>query len=141
MKARPCKSLTPSAPVPPPASYLDPAMRAMLAELQEAPHDYDQLLAQAIAASDNVVLGMYHFFQAASAVHLTEAKQTQAHEMIRRAKYTGQIPAGTTRQPLRLITSHGLEPNLAIFSRAAKSFGHFNFYRLARQDIFVLPRC
>ncbi len=107
------------------ASYLDPAMRAMLTELQAA-HDYDQLLAQAIAASDNVVLGMYHFFQAASAVHLTEAKQTQAHEMIRRAKSTAvKFPPGTTSRFF-----HARPKVSAILTLSPRATG-----------IFVLRRC
>ena len=102
------------------------AYPALLAALEQAKtaHDYDRQLADAIRQAGNVVLGIYHFWDAASAAHLTPERHAAYQQMISRVMYDafdiGDPP------PLRLITSFGVEPNLPLFSDAAKSFGHFN---------------
>jgi len=91
-------------------------------------HNYDRQLAETIRRAGNVVLGIYHVFDRASAAHLTPEQLETYHQIINRSKYTTiKFPPGITRQPLRLRHSLGVEPNLAIFSEAAKSFGHFTF--------------
>lgn len=94
----------------------------------KAAHDYDRQLAEAIRRAGNVVLGIYYVFDRASAAHLTPEQLETYHQIINRSKYTTiKFPPGITRQPLRLRHSFGVEPNLPIFSEAAKSFGHFTF--------------
>jgi CHASE2 domain-containing sensor protein len=92
----------------------------------KAAHDYDHQLAKAIQQSGNVVLGFYHFLNRASASHLTPEKHATCHQLLDRVTYTTiKFPPETPPQPLRLCHSFGVEPNLPIFSEAAKSFGHF----------------
>ncbi len=99
-------------------AYLDDA---------ETTHNYDLQLARAIRQAGNVVLGMYHFFDSDSAAHLTPEKQAAYRQLINRVAYTTILfPPGITAQPLRLQHSVGVEPNLPLFSAAAKSFGHFD---------------
>jgi adenylate cyclase len=93
-------------------------------------HDYDLQLAQAIQRIGNVVLGLYHFEDAASAAHLTPEKHAAYRQLIERVAYTGILGSpGTTAQPLELPHSFGVEPNLPAFSEAAKSFGHFDVHK------------
>jgi len=93
----------------------------------KATHDYDLQLANAIQHAGNVVVGNYHFVDAASAAHLTPKMHEAYRQRINRFAYTAiQFPPGTTEQPLRLHHSFGVEPNLPAFSEAAKSAGHFN---------------
>ncbi|MBD3307103.1 CHASE2 domain-containing protein [candidate division KSB3 bacterium] len=93
----------------------------------KAEHDYDRQLAQALRNAGNVILGVYHFSDPASAAYLTPEKHEAYHEIITRSKYTMiKFPPGITRQPLRISHSYGVEPNLPLFSEAAESFGHFN---------------
>ena len=95
----------------------------------KAAHDYDRQLQSAIQEAGNLVLGIYHFFDPNSASHLTQEKREAYRQIIKRAKYSlTRFPPGFTRQPLRLIHSYGVEPNLPMFSEAAKSFGHFNVF-------------
>jgi adenylate cyclase len=90
-------------------------------------HDYDLQLANAIRRAGNVVLGIYHFWDAESATHLTSEQQNAYRQIINRAAYKGILgPEGATAQPLQLVHSHGVEPNLSIFSEVARSFGHFD---------------
>jgi adenylate cyclase len=106
-----------------------PGRAAMLAYFDEvkAEHDYDQRLAEAIRNTENVILGMYHFFQPDRASHLTPEMQVEYQARISRAKYTMvKFPPGVTRQPIGVPHSFGVEPNLEILSDAATSFGHFN---------------
>ncbi|MBD3306284.1 CHASE2 domain-containing protein [candidate division KSB3 bacterium] len=99
-------------------TYLDQA---------KAAHDYDAHLAESLRQSGNVVLGVYHFLDAASASHLTPELHELCCQIINRVAYTAiQFPPDSTPQPLHLRHSFGVEPNLPIFSDAAKSFGHFN---------------
>jgi len=94
----------------------------------KATHDYDGQLAEAIQRAGNVVLGIYHFFNQADADHLTPERHEFCFQLINRVKYaTIKFPPKITSQPLRLRHSFGVEPNLPIFSEAAKSFGHFTF--------------
>lgn len=87
-------------------------------------HDYDGQLQQAIQDAGNVILGIYHFWNAESASHLTPSTKEAYRQRIARSKYT--ITKGISRQPLPLLHSEGFEANLESFSEAAKSFGHFN---------------
>lgn len=112
-------------------AYLDQA---------EVTHNHDLQLAQAIQEAGNVVLGMYHFFDAESAAHLTPEKQDASRRLINRATYaTIQFPPGITAQSLRLQRSMGVEANLPIFSEAAKSFGHFDVIPDRDGDIRYAP--
>ena len=87
-------------------------------------YDYDRQLAQAIRQFGNVVLGFYHYWDVESASHLTPEKRTLHQQLINRAAYT--MIEGNANQPLPMTRSYGVEANMAIFSEAAKSVGHFN---------------
>lgn len=90
-------------------------------------YNYDRQLQQAIQEAGNVILGIYHFWSPNSAAHLTPETHDAYQQLINRAKYTiTKFYEGITPQPLRLMHSYGVEPNLPIFSEAARSFGHFN---------------
>ncbi len=90
-------------------------------------HDYDQQLAEAIQQFGNSVLGIYFFRGKKEAAHLTDEDQETSREIIKRVKYSLiKFPPGITPQPLRSPPTYGVEPNLPLFSEAAKSFGHFN---------------
>lgn len=90
-------------------------------------HNYDVRLRNAIEKTANIILGHYHFLSPAGAQHLTPEKHDSHHELLKRTKYSMvKYPPGISRQPLRLLHSFGVEPNLAMFAHAAKSFGHFN---------------
>lgn len=102
---------------------------AMFAYFEEAKnnHDYDQQLADAIRRAGNVVLGIYHFVGVKEAQHLSSQDHEASSQIIDRVKYKMiRYPKGAPKEPLRVMHSFGLEPNLPIFSEAAKSFGHFN---------------
>lgn len=102
----------------------------MLTYLDEikAAYDYDHQLAEAIQDAGNVILGVYHFFDQASAAHLTPEKHEACFHLMNRVKYTAiKFPPGITQQPLHITHSFGVETNLPILSDAAKSFGHFTF--------------
>lgn len=105
------------------------AANAMLAYLEQlkTTHDYDVQLRNAIEGSANIILGHYHFLSPVGAQHLTPEKRTANHALLKRTQYaTVKFPPGISRRPLRLLHSFGVEPNLAMFAHAAKSFGHFN---------------
>lgn len=101
----------------------------------EFSHDYDQQLAQAIQKAGNVILGIYHFWEKERVSHLTPEKHQAHQQIIKRIRYSMTRFLTGTPQPLRLIHSYGVEPNLPIFSESAKSFGHFNF--LPSRDGYV----
>jgi adenylate cyclase len=89
-------------------------------------HDYDLQFARALELAGNVVLGIY-FLDAAGATHLTPEKQAVYRQIISPVAYESiQFPRGMTASPLRLRSYAGVEPNLPLFSDAARSFGHFN---------------
>ncbi len=92
-------------------------------------HNYDLQLTEAIQRAGNVVLGLYHFEDVASAAHLPPEKHEAYQQLIQRVAYTSiQFPSDITPAPLRLPPSFGVEPNLPAFSDAAKSFGHFDTF-------------
>ncbi|MCP4399792.1 MAG: CHASE2 domain-containing protein [bacterium] len=93
-------------------------------DLAKDAHDYDRQLAQALRRLGNVVLGFYHFWNVESASHLTHEKRTLHQQLIEHAAYT--MIEGNADQPLPMTHSYGIEANMAIFSEAAKSVGHFN---------------
>ena len=98
-------------------SYLDDAKIA---------YNYDLQLAQAIQQNANVVLGLY-FLNHSETGHLSPETEAEYRELIRRTAYRSiQRPAGTGEAPLRVRRYEGVEPNLPLFSDAARSFGHFN---------------
>jgi adenylate cyclase len=103
-------------------------------------YDYDQQLAEAIQRFGNVVLGIYYFFDEESAAHLTPEKHETYANIINRVKYKMiWFPKGIPQQPLQVLHSFGVEPNLPIFSEAAKSFGHFNVIKYRDDYIRKAP--
>lgn len=111
------------------APAADPARPDLMRYLEQvrAAHDYDAQLAAAIQQSGNVVLGLYHYLDAIKAQHLTPEKHQAYQALIARTAYTAiQFPAGVTPQSLYVTRSFGVEPNLPMFSEAARSFGHYN---------------
>ncbi|MCP4403794.1 MAG: adenylate/guanylate cyclase domain-containing protein [bacterium] len=99
-------------------------------------YNYDRRLADAIQRAGNVILGIYHFWTADSVTHLTPEKHAAHHQLLRRVAYTGILRSpGSAGQTLRVNHSFGVEPNLPMFSTAAKSFGHFNM--LPDRDGFI----
>lgn len=104
-------------------------------------HDYDRQLADAIQDAGNVVLGVYLFFDQASAAHLDEEAHETRRRIIERMQYTTiTFPAGgANEKPLRLPHVFGVEPNLPLFSEAARSFGHFTMFPDADGYIRQVP--
>lgn len=101
-----------------------PAFLAYLDTIQ-AEHDYDRQLAEALRRADNVILGMYHYFNQASAQYLSPEKRAESARFMDRVKYKAvYFPPGISPQPLTLRHSFGVEMNLPLFSEAARSFGH-----------------
>ena len=89
--------------------------------------DYDRQLEEALQRAGNVVLGIYHFWDQATVTHLKPEKQAEHHRLLQRVAYTGILGSrGSTDRSLTLYHSFGFEANLARFSEAAKSIGHFN---------------
>ena len=105
---------------------LQPELLKSLDEVEQL-YDYDRLLTEAIQQAENVVLGMYFFFDRASAGHIDEARHATYQQAIGGAKYsTIRYPAGTEHLPLNLLHAFGVEPNVPIFAEAAQGFGHFS---------------
>ena len=102
-------------------------------EETKAASDYDRQLAEAIERTGNVILGVYYFWDELSAAHLTSEQQESADQLMNRTAYT--IVEEDPDYPLQLSRAVGVEANLAIFSDAAQSFGHFNI--LADADGYV----
>jgi hypothetical protein len=70
-------------------------LRTYLDEVR-ADHDYDLQLADAIRRAGNVILGIYHFFNEASAKHLFPEKHAVNLQLMNRIKYTGlRFPSGS----------------------------------------------
>ena len=111
-----------------------PGLLATLDDTRKA-HDYDRQLAEAIQGAGNVVLGMYHFTDPARITHLSEEQLSAFRDIINPTAYTSIRFSSATEPPLRLRRSFGVEPNLAAFSTAALSFGHFN--QIPDRDGFI----
>ena len=102
-----------------------PALLTYLEQAQDR-HNYDALLAQAIQRAQNVVLGIY-FLYSEGAKHVTPEQQDAYRDIISRVAYQSiQFPPGISAGPLQLRRYAGVQPNLPIFSDAARSFGFFN---------------
>ena len=90
-------------------------------------YDYDRLLADAIRNADSLVLGYYLFWDTTSAEHLTEDQREAHSQLMNRVKYNTLKFSGASSAdtPLRVRNAYGVEPNLPIFSDAARSLGFF----------------
>lgn len=90
-------------------------------------YDYDAQLAQAIERNGNVILGIYHYFNAESAKYLSAEKHALCCELIEHTRYASiKFSSGSAESPLTLRHSFGTELNLPAFSEAASGFGHFS---------------
>ena len=102
-----------------------PDMLAYLRDLHTS-YNYDGQLADAILRAGNVVLGFYHGFDRTGANHAAPERHDEGRRMLSRAAYTAiKFPPGSAPQPLYLPHAFSLEPNLATFTEAARSCGHF----------------
>lgn len=107
-------------------SHPPPAELSAYLETLRLTYDYDAQLAQAIHRNGNAILGIYHFFNANSAQHLTPEERALCCELIERTRYASiQFAPGSDESALTLRHSFGAELNLPVFSEAAASFGHF----------------
>ncbi len=90
-------------------------------------HDYDEQLTNAIKRSGKAILGIAHYSDPKSVVHLTPEQRQIRHQLIRRVRYALiKSSADVKTSLLRVPSSPGVETNLPKISEAAKSFGHGN---------------